>query len=301
VTRRNQERRGFTLVELLVVLGIIVTLVSLLMAGFSAVRIAQQEKATEDIVRKLQGAIENQRTELVTQAAKDRRGRTAQFQSLVTFCDNDEDRAEALLVYLKLRHAFPQTRAEAILPVTLTVGATTYFIAQPHKAYAALPNTSSWSPHDQSAAILYAFASNMGAGGATFATDDATGGNQMDHSINSVTARVFHDARGNPIGFKRFWQSTELDTDPAYSNLKDAFKDPFDTKGRLATVVGNWTVALKGVAEAAVFVPGNGQTFDNRNKSITAYSLGQNKLDEALLGDDVLGYRLHKLGNRGSK
>ena len=57
------------------------TLVSLLMAGFSAVRIAQQEKATDDIVRKLQVAIETQAKELVDQAAKDRRGRTALFQS----------------------------------------------------------------------------------------------------------------------------------------------------------------------------------------------------------------------------
>jgi prepilin-type N-terminal cleavage/methylation domain-containing protein len=63
VTRRTQERSGFTLIELMVVIGIIVTLISLLMAAFAAVRVRQQEKATDDIVYKLQTAIESQRSD----------------------------------------------------------------------------------------------------------------------------------------------------------------------------------------------------------------------------------------------
>lgn len=285
MTRRNQQRNGFTLVELMVVLAIIVVLVSLLMAGFSAVRITQQERATDDIVRKLQVAIEAQRTELVSQAAKERREKSAVFQTVLGYC-GDEDRAEALLVYLKLRHAFPQTYTEAASPVSL--------INWPaHKAYAALPNVSTWSPHDQSAAILFQGISNLATGGATFATDDVTSSYQMDHTVNGVTARVFRDAKGMPIGFKRFFEAGELNAAP-YTNAKSVLKDPFDPLGKLS----GWGDATKmTAAQNAV-----GAMFNNNNKSISVFSFGQNKVDDtaSATSDDVYGYRLFKLGNQGS-
>jgi prepilin-type N-terminal cleavage/methylation domain-containing protein len=284
VTRRNQLRDGFTLVELMVVLAIIVVLVSLLMAGFSAVRITQQERATDDIVRKLQVAIEAQRTELVSQAAKDKRDRSATFNSVLAYCDNDVDRAEALLVYLKLRHAFPQTYPEA----TTAVGLINW---PAHKAYAALPNVATWNAHDQSAAILFQGLTNLATGGATFPADDVTSSYQMDHTVNGVTARVFRDARGMPIGFRRFYESAELNAAP-YTNTKSSSLDPFDPLGKLA----GWmpTPSTKKTdAQSAV-----GVTFSINNKSITAYSFGQDKTGGT--ADDVFGYRLFKLGNQGS-
>jgi hypothetical protein len=280
----------------MVVLGIIVVLTALLMSAVSAVRIRQQEKTTDGIVNNLQQGIETQRKALVDQALADRKNRTPDFVNLVSFCAGDEDRAQALLTYLKLRHAFPQTYAEATTNVTIPG----YINWPPHKAYASLAvnNFLSWTAHDQSAALLYIGLSNLGTGGNKFATDDATNSANGPWTSNGVTSTVFKDARGNPVGFRRFFETTELNLAP-YTNAKSGFKDPFDPMGKLATtsLVG-WTNAFKSQAQLAV-----GASFDNINKSITVYSFGQNKTDDSALptfGDDVLGYRLLKLGNKGA-
>jgi prepilin-type N-terminal cleavage/methylation domain-containing protein len=297
VTRRNQQRNGFTLVELMVVLAIIVVLVSLLMAGFSAVRITQQERATDDIVRKVQTAIEAQRSELVSQAAKERREKSAVYLALLNYCENDEERAQALHTYLKLRHAFPQTWAEA----KLNVGIPGVVNLGRHKAYQqfftyadadgeliTVPPEHRY--HNQSAALLYMAVSNMATGGATFATDDATSGFQISIPFAGGAATVFKDARGNPIGFKRFHENPmELNAAP-YTNVRTGLYDPFDPLGKLAS----WANGTRKIeAQNAV-----GVTFSINNKSITAYSFGQDKT--AGTADDVYGYRLFKLGNQGS-
>jgi prepilin-type N-terminal cleavage/methylation domain-containing protein len=294
VIRRIQTRRGFTLVELLVVIGIIVTLLSLLMAGFSAVRTRQQEKATDDIVFKLETAIDNQRKEIVAQAAKERRERSAVFTALLGYCDNDEDRAQALHTYLKLRHAFPQTWAEAQMDVVIP-GFPQVNLGR-HKAYLSFQTYSGGTPHDQSAALLYAMASNMGTGGATFATDDATAGNQSSVTFTGGAATVFKDAKGTPIGFKRFYESAELNAAP-YTNAKSGFLDPFDPLGKLAT--WNPTPATKkSSAEGLLGTTFRNSNNLNNNKTITAYSFGQDRQPNS--ADDVYGFRLFKLGNRGS-
>jgi type II secretory pathway pseudopilin PulG len=281
--------RTFPLVELMVVLGIIVVLIALLMSAVSAVRIRQQERTTDDIVYKLQQGIETQRKALVDQALADRKTRTPDFVNLVTYCGGDEDRAQALLTYLKLRHSFPQNYSEATTNVTIP-GVINW---PPHKAYAALPNVSSWSAHEQSAAILFTGLSNLGTGGNSFATDDATGSANGPWTANGVSSTVFKDARGNPVGFRRFFETAELNAAP-YTNVKSGNKDPFDPMGKLATVsLPAWTPAQKIQAQGAV-----GATFDNINKSITAYSFGQDKTPGT--GDDVYGYRLLKLGNKGA-
>ena len=157
------------------------------------------------------------------------------FAALVGYCDNDEDRAQALHTYLKLRHAFPQTWAEA----KLNVGIAGVVNLGRHKAYQAFfaYADADGTPHDQSAALLYAMASNMGTGGATFATDDATAGNQISIPFTGGAATVFKDAKGNPIGFKRFYEApAELNAAP-YTNAKTGLFDPFDPQGKLAELV----------------------------------------------------------------
>jgi len=302
VTRNIRARAGFTVIELLVVIGILTILAGLIMAGVNAVRIRQQVRSTEDVVAKLQVGVDNQVKALVDQALKDRKDRTNDFQNLVALC-GDEDRAQALLVYLKLRHAFPQTLAEAQSNVTLTVGTTTYINWLPHKAYAGLAGLSGGTADQQSAALLYAGLSGMGAGGNAFATDDTTASAQIDIPLTGGSARVFKDAWGNPVGFRRFWQTPaanypgELDA-PPYTNTKDAM-DPFDTQNKLST----WTnTTAKAAAEGVAFVPGGGQKFDGKNKVLTPFSYGVTKTLDNPLGsvDDVLGYRLKKLGNKGA-
>jgi prepilin-type N-terminal cleavage/methylation domain-containing protein len=289
VTLRNQKRAGFTLVELMVVIGIIVVLISLLMAGFSAVRIRQQEKATDNVVLDAQTAIENQRKEIVAQAAKERRERSTAFMLLLAYCENDEDRAQALHTYMKLRHAFPQTWAEVQMDVVLPAAGVNL---GRHKAYQAFQTYSGGTTHEQSAALLYAMASNMATGGASIATDDVTAGKQATVSFTGGAATVFKDAKGNPVGFKRFYESGELNAAP-YTNAKTGLLDPCDPIGKLAS----WNPQPVGSTKKTDAQTLVGATFNNSNKSITAYSYGQDKTPSA---DDVFGYRLLKLGNKGS-
>jgi prepilin-type N-terminal cleavage/methylation domain-containing protein len=305
MTRRDRARGGFTLIELLVVIAIITVLSALSVAAYSAVRKTQKVRTTDDILFKLQQGIDNQVKILNDQVRADRKNRTAAYSAVLTYCGGDEDRAEALLMYLKLRHAFPQTYAEATANVTLALGGTTYLNWPPHKAYASLPNLSTgWTADQQSAALLFAALSSMAAGGSAFEME-ATNSAQLDFMppTGVTTARVFKDGWNQPVGFKRFYESLELDQ-PPYTNVKTGKLDPWDPLAKLATPTTGWTAlptlpGQKTTAEAVVFVSGSGAAFNNRNKSITAYSLGS---DEAPGGnDDLFGYRLRKLGNRGTR
>jgi prepilin-type N-terminal cleavage/methylation domain-containing protein len=280
---RNYTRRAFSLIELLVVIAIITILAGLVMAGVSAIRTLQQSRTTDDIVTKVQNGIEVQRKAMTDQARADRRARTQDFQNLLTYCGGDEDRAEALLMYLKLRHVFPQTYAEATSNVTIAG----YINWPPHKAYAGIPNLSSLSAEQQSAALLYFALLNMGASGNSFEMDSVNSA-KMDIATG-VT--VFKDGWNNPVGFKRFYEAAELNNSP-FTDVKSTFKDPYDVLGKLS----GWNPTpstLKTNAQTAV-----GSNFDNNNKSITAFSAGQDKAYNT--ADDVFGYRLLKLGNKGT-
>jgi len=292
VTQRNQTRRAFTLTELLVVIGIIVVLTALLMSGVSAVRIRQQERTTEDIVRKVQQGINNQVKILNDQARSDRRNRTAVYLGLLTFCGGDEDRTEALLMYCKLRQAFPQNYNEALNG--FSIGGVTF---PRHTTYASLPTGStSTTPELESAILLHMAMEGMAAGGNQFELESANSA-QDDLLVGNFTGKVFTDARRNPICFKRFLSAAtlgELNT-PTYTNVKVALKDPWDPQGKLSTTTSTWNPTQSPLTQVQTTL---GAAFDNNNKIITAYSFGQDKT----LGtaDDVYGYRLLKLGNKGA-
>jgi hypothetical protein len=286
-----------------VVIAIITVLAGLIMAGVTAVRERQQKRTTEDIVIKLQVGLDNQVKLIADQARKDRQAGTGQFRALVAYCDGDEDRAEALLMYCKLRQAFPQSWAEHTTTMTaaplvgqpgFTVGGVNF---PRHPAYASLPNVSTWPAEHQSAALLYLALTGMAAGGNAFASDDATTSAQIDLPIASGGhARVYKDVWGTPIAFQRFFENPAVLNIPPYVNPNDAAAgrsvDPFDTQSKL----WRWTptpAAKKTAAQTAV-----GATFNGNNKVISVYSAGVDKVYDNLGNDDVLGYHLRKLGEK---
>lgn len=292
--RHDHTRRGLTLVEILVVLAIMTLLVALVMAGVSAVRDRQMVNSTSDTVRKLQQAIDTQVQSLVDQAAADARNRTTDFQSLLSYCGNDTDRAQALLTYLRIRHAFPQSYTEATSNVILTLGAQTYINWPPHKAYSSLPVAiSTWSPEEQSAALLYLGLSKMGTGGAAFASDDGTAGNQ-DANWRESGVTVYTDSWKRPICFARLHENAMLNASP-YANPKPNAPslDPFDPLGKLGGTASNsW--GNKGAAQTQL-----GVAFSINNKVITPYSWGADKKSNGLdpNSDDIVGYKLRQLGS----
>jgi hypothetical protein len=220
---------------------------------------------------------------------KDRRDRTSDYQKLVAFCDNDEDRAQALLVQLKLRHAFPVTYAEATANTALPAAGINW---PPHKAYAGVPNVSAWPADDQSAVLLRLALERLGAGGNTLDSDEVTASARIEYTPpgGSGAAGVFKDSYGLPIRFRRFYESAELNQAP-YANTKDAM-DPFDPQRKLQ----NWNpnpATKKTDAQTLV-----GTTFDGNNKVLTAYSAGADKAFGT--GDDAFAYRTKKLGGKGA-
>lgn len=289
-----QSRAGFSLVELLVVIAILAILAGLTMSGVSYVRTRQQVRTTEQIVYKLQEAVDQLVKATVEQTRKDRLNRSRVFTDLIGYCDNDEDRAEALLLYCRLRHAFPQNFNEARNP--LVIASITWL---PHMAYSDLP-AGSFPPELEAAVLLRKAVSRMGTGGATFASDDFMGNAQSDvpwppTGPTVTTLPIFidawkaYDVAGNivPITFRRFYESPELNA-PPYANPKSGSLDPFDPLGKLAM---NWT--NRSAAQTAL-----GITFDGNNKVITVQSAGADRTFGTK--DDVWGYRLRQIGARGN-
>lgn len=282
------NRPGFTLVEILVVLAIIAILLSLSTAAYQRVRILQNGRTSEDVVAKVQLGIDNQVKIIADNVRQDKS--SPQYLALLPFCDNDPDRASALLLYCRLKQNFP-TPAEISAP-SFSVGGALF---ERPLAFAPLAGASDTSPDKVSSAILYVALSARTQGGNTLAVDEGLSGATLPLVLTSGTSvTIFKDGWGNPVPFQRFFTAGELDTDPRYTNLKSGSKDPFDVWGKLSA----WSNATnKGSAQTAL-----GVAFDNRNKAIVAYSYGQNKAPDAPIGvvDDIMGYRLRSVGAKGA-
>jgi len=294
VTHTNRCRRpidGFTLIELLVVIAILAVLTALVSGGVQSVRIAQMRRTSETTVAKLQEGIDNQVRAIVDQVLKERAHRaqrTRDFEALVPYCDNDEDRAAALLTYCRLRQAFPQTATELASP-GFSIGGVPF--PRP-VAFASIAGING-PPEHVAAAVLYVALSKRSIAGGEFA-GESTAGAEMDLNLNGINCRVYKDAWGVPITFARFAQSAELNS-PEFANVKTGLLDPFDPKGKLA---GNWS--NKAVTEASFGGPG---FFNNQNRAIVVYSAGRNRQYNGVVTpfDDILGYRLRKIGAKGAK
>ena len=352
----QRQRPGFTLIELLVVITIIAILIAFSFGGVMRVRTSQQVRSSEDIVEKVQLAVDNQYKAITAQAYKEISGggTTPEAQSLINYMGGDTDAAQALLTYCRIRQNFPQTFAEVqlapngtLLTTTVPNGpAVTYFTIPGSGAYfftksnflpfASMAATN-LTPSQQSAALLYAAVADTGTGGITF---DAVATNTAHFDFTpkggGTTIHSYKDAFNQPIGFCRFGTNVELQvtnagqtingvTYPvAYANpnatynatYKVHYQDTLDPSGKLFL----WTqthIPNAGASGAAsvIFVhngdPANATSFNSTHRRPVVYSTGYNTAYESLNQaaattpypalDDILGYRLTQLGQRGTK
>ncbi|QDU22051.1 prepilin-type N-terminal cleavage/methylation domain-containing protein [Urbifossiella limnaea] len=318
--QRRAGRAGFTLVELLVVIAILALLAALVAAGIGKVREGAQSSVTTQTLVKLQKAIDNQWRVTCDKCRDDRRtfatpNKQPDFVKMVTICDNDVDRAEALWMFLNLRREMPESFAEARSDVTLTGNGVTVTIPR-SSAFKEIQNnlTAGGQPEEESAALLYIIL-GKGARGANFSIDDAMQGAQTSLNFsNGLSLPAFKDGFSNYVAFKRFYQSPELNS-PEYSRGRntamlqkgvDPMDDPLDDRGKLK-LWANTTV--KTAAVAAVFNPVNLQTFDGRNRIATPISAGPDSRDQTdgqkhlafrppNDNDNTYGYRVLRDGNK---
>jgi prepilin-type N-terminal cleavage/methylation domain-containing protein len=316
----SHRRPGLSLVELLVVISIIAILIAFSMAGVMSVRRAQQVRSSEDVVQKVQLAVDRQYKAIVDQARKDVQLETTQDAvAIKNFMLGDPDAALALLTYCRIRQSFPQTFAEVAPFSVYDTKNSLVFTFHVKSQFTPLQGAIAPSTYpadaqqlaEQSAMLLYAAVAQTGAGGAGFA-EEALNSAVKPFELGGVTAPAYIDAWQRPVGFCRFGTNWELQnpklnaTNPnnqksiatnVYVNPKDMYQDPLDPRGSLY----NWALTAnagvlnkldhvlfvinKDPANATGFIPPNlatGEAQASTNRRPIVYSMGYNGAYESL-------------------
>jgi prepilin-type N-terminal cleavage/methylation domain-containing protein len=313
------RRRGFTLVELLVVILLIATLAAISVGAFFRVQAAEKNRATESTLSKIETALNRKRSAVLDDAAKD-----AQNGSIpplvVAFAGNDKDRARVLWTYIKLKNEFPTTLKEAQTDILLGGQ-----VVLPHRRIFDPPTLPAWnnaapgSEAVQSAACLYVALTATGNRGEVTGLD---GLNQQTADVvipgtgsssGASSAKAFADAWGNPIAFVRMAFPDEVNG-PPYTRGGVANMDPCDPLGKLTQGSGGWsaiqlntfwTVIVTDHIRAGALpfppatypMPPNAQV---RNWIMTTVSAGPDgDLSNFFDGDNLVGYRIRREGARG--
>jgi prepilin-type N-terminal cleavage/methylation domain-containing protein len=187
--RRMMARRaGFTLVEILVVLGIILLLVGLTAAAAFNVMVYQRSSTTETAIRTLDGALDQQ-WQAVIKKAQTEPISSSTWNDLLAMAagNNAERRARLIWVKLRLKQEFPMNFSEVLnasgplgLPagyslaplvasdLTAKASYTKLFAAQGITAAAASSSAYVW-PTESSVTLLMAL--ELGRSGITFPED----------------------------------------------------------------------------------------------------------------------------------
>ena len=205
---RPPARGGFTLIELVVVLGIILLLVSLSVGAVMKLVVFQQRRNTEQVILKVDKALQQQWKEVVTQAKTEVPNPIA-----VYLANGDSRRAQVIHILMCLRREFPNSFQEA----TQTISLNNVGNFGPNAAYVrALQNYNAgnnWggrTPEDQSSACLY-LTLKQRRGGVTFDPDISLAAGQelvdpvsdgVKEIIDNFSSR--NNAAFQPIIFNRW-------------------------------------------------------------------------------------------------
>ncbi len=287
------RRGGFTLIELITVIGILALMAAITAAGVSKVRATQMSKVTDQTVTKLQTALDQQWKAACDNAASFKALTASQQDTLINNCPKkDRELAAAALAYMITRREFPQTLKEAKDDVVGPGGVT----LKARATFASLPSSAA-NAQEESAILLYAILAEQANQGMKFNPDDVAQG--MD---TNGTSRVFKDAWGMPIMFVRYASGgagNELNAAPYINSSTGLSQDPLDPKGKLKanpSVLPTTNVFPSGGSAAWT-----ASAFDGTNRQPAVISAGANKdwENSPYGGDNPVGYRLRREGNKG--
>lgn len=206
-------RRGFTLLELLVVLAIIGILVSLTAAAVFRLRNSRDEVVTNETLEKLQGGFDIQRKAIQDQIRKEQ-----PYPGALALANGDPELAKVIHMKLRMRQEFPDKISEltvATLFPNISTGnaafdtyVNTTVIPQlkaqypPKSAYTQhLTTLSGLNASDQNAALL-ALIFTVSRGSANFDPETSVG-SAGTGTISSTTLKFFKDRWGRAIEFRR--------------------------------------------------------------------------------------------------
>lgn len=287
------RRTGFTLLELIVVLGIIALLAALSAGAVMRYRQTSMEKDTTIQMRKIQIGLDQQ-----WKAARDIIQKEVVPDAVVEATTNtngvpDMARARALHMKLRLRQEFPQSYVEARTGVLVKgpITGISYFYPPKSTYMHEIGQTGSYvsRPGYEGAALLMLIL-KQGRGGAAFEAGSI--GNVKSETVEDRTQPIFVDAWGRPIVFRRAAEDDELDIIAELSSPPHApatgFKDPQDPEGRLYQQ--NWlgrAEAVKYFATAPLTNP-----FDGTNRG--PYILSAGRDGQFKTPDDICGFRIQQ-------
>lgn len=320
MTTNLHRRAGFTLLELIVVIGIIVLLGSLTIGVVFRVRDGQIEKNSNESVRKIQIGFDAHWKAVRDKIAADKA--IPDIVREVTRSANgspDPTRAQALYLKLRLRQEFPQSfieadpaRFQAAFVNAQTAPLLAPFPPKPYFAAAIRSTANDPDPDKESAVLLYLILS-QGTGGVSFNAENVGGIQTIP--VGGVQHKVFVDGFGSPISFRRWADAVD---DPSNLGIvAELSQSPYAATGKgldhqdperklappLPQDTNPWLPALRLVALDAFVskAPNTRPMFnininplDGLNRGPYVFSAGRDKVYNT--DDNLYGFRLQQQG-----
>lgn len=225
-------RRGFTLIELIVIIAIIAALMALTASAVIKYMLVQQVNNTQTTLNKVQSVLNRQWSAAKDQAWKEpiptsvQSYMTSPTTNLVGNDANVEGRMRVIYVKLRMRQMFPMNFNEALNPAPLPPipGYVTYLNQ--------LGVSSSSGANYESAACLMMALQRAQSGGGVDSADLGGGGSSKAFTLPSGNSiRAFADPWGQPIYFTRV-PAGYPPLNPG-SNGLPGINDPGDPQGYL--------------------------------------------------------------------
>lgn len=238
--RVSTVRRGFTLVEILVVIAIIGILAALTSAGVFVAISTQQRRNSLNTIRVLDKLLHDRWNEIITKSKDE-----PPSPAVMTLAGNDIRRARVIWTKVRLVEAFPQTYGELSQADPKTI-VNFYIPPGQRKAhfnkYQSAVAGKTGGGAGESAACLLMILKTIGADGVGL--DD-----QLRHAIvatdgvNKIDTLV--DGWSKPLRFTRFDTSPAVQTaNPATTGRAFNFSDPADPDGTLLNMSWYFTTPL---------------------------------------------------------